>query len=63
MYLVYPVDKGLGIVPCEATNHLNLIAAREYSRYQRDPLVRGESRTDQLFQGWGFKRAVVSQTG
>jgi hypothetical protein len=46
-YLVYHVDKGLGVVSTEISNHLDLIMIREDGRYQRDAITCGKGIADQ----------------
>ena len=53
-YLVCHIDEGLGIIPGEVSDHLNLITVRENHRDQKDTFARGESITDQPFPGWDF---------
>jgi len=48
-YLVYDVDEGLGVIPREASDHLDLIVVREDGCYQRDALVGMEAIVDQPF--------------
>jgi len=48
-YLVYYINKFLGIIPRELSDHFNLVVVREDLRDQRLALVRGEGIVDQLF--------------
>ena len=57
-HLVYHVNKGLGIVSTEMPDYLDLIMVRKNGFDQRDALVKGKCRTDQLFPGW---RAAVHE--
>ena len=41
-HFVYHIDEGLGRVPIEATDHLNLILSCENFFDQRDEFARGE---------------------
>jgi hypothetical protein len=45
-YLVYHVDKGLGIVSTEISNRLDLIMIQEDGRYQRDAIMCGKAVAD-----------------
>ena len=51
-YLVYDINKVLGVVAREVFNHLNLVVVREDGRDQRDAFIRGEGVTNQSFPGW-----------
>jgi len=51
-YLVYDVDKVLGVVAGEMFDHLHLVAVREDSRDQGDAFVYIEGMADQPFPGW-----------
>ena len=48
-YLVYHVNKGLGIISREMSDHLNLITVREDGRYQRSAFVHRKGIADQPF--------------
>ena len=50
-YLVYYIDKCLGIVPRQTSNYLNLIIVREDCSDQRDSLVYPKARCDESFPG------------
>ena len=54
-YLIYHVDKGLGIDSVEMPDYLGLITVRNNGFDQRDTLVNGKGGTDQLFPGWGAR--------
>jgi hypothetical protein len=45
-YLIYHVDKGLGVVSAESSDHLDLIAIREDGCYQRGAITRGKGIAD-----------------
>jgi hypothetical protein len=45
-YLIYHVNKGLGITSKEMSDRLDLITVREDGRYQRGALVRGKRIAD-----------------
>ena len=49
IYLIYPVNEGLGITPRETLYDFNLIAIREYPRYQISAFVHGKVVGDQKF--------------
>ena len=51
-YPVHRVDKGLGVVPTETPDRLNLIVVREDGLNQGDGLARGNFRVDQTFPRW-----------
>ena len=51
-YLVYHVDKGLGITSGEVIEHLDLVIVSEDGCHQRDALVCGKVMTNQQFPGW-----------
>ena len=53
-HLVCDIDKGLGIVPREVFDHLNLIVVQENRCDKGDTPIRGKGRTDQLFPGQVF---------
>ena len=53
-YLVYHINKVLGIVTRNLFNHLDLIVIQEHFRDQRDPIVCGKSMISQLFPDWTF---------
>jgi len=53
-YIIYPIDKGLGITPREAFDHLNLVIIQEYCRNQRCALVPGGGLVGQLLPDWLF---------
>ena len=48
-YLVYHINKVLGIVTRKLFNHLDLIVILEHFRDQRDLIVCGKSMISQLF--------------
>lgn len=50
-YLIYRVDKGLGVVFGETNDNLDLIGIREDGRYQKSAIVRGKLVADQTFPG------------
>ena len=50
-YLIYHINEGLGIIPSEVSDHLDLIRVREDRCYQRSALVHGKGIADQLFPG------------
>ena len=54
-YLIYHVDKGLGIDSVEMSDYLGLITVRNNGLDQRDTPVSGKGRADQLFPGWGAR--------
>jgi len=65
-YLVYDIDKVLGIVSREVLDHLNLVAVREDTRDKGNSFVRGEGMADQPFPGWtpaARKKTVKSMNG
>ena len=49
IYLLYQIDRILGIIPREVFEHLDLDIIREDYRDQGDTVVGGEGITDQLF--------------
>ena len=51
-YLVYHIDKGLGIVSGKMLDHLNLIIVQEDCCDQGNALFCGEGTADQPFPGW-----------
>jgi hypothetical protein len=51
-YLIYYVDKVLGILSREMFDCLDLVIIREDGNYQRDALVCGEGIADQSLPGW-----------
>lgn len=51
-YIVYRVNKVLGVVPGEMFDNLDLIIIRENRRNQRDPFVCGKSVAYQPPPGW-----------
>jgi len=53
-YLVYHVDKSLGVVPAEISDHSNFMMVREDGCDQRDALACGEGMVDQPFPCWLF---------
>ena len=50
-YLIYRIDKGLGIISRETVDYLNFMTVREDKRYELYALIRGEGRADQLLPG------------
>jgi hypothetical protein len=51
-YLVDRIDKGLGVIPREVSDQLDLIMVRENGRYQRYAFIYGKGVVDQSFPGW-----------
>ena len=49
IYLLYQIDKMLGIIPREVFDHLDLDIIRIDCLDQRDAVMSGEGMTDQLF--------------
>jgi len=50
--LVYHIDKGLCVVPEEATDHVTPILAQEYCLDQGGEFVQSERASDQTFTAW-----------
>ena len=49
--LIYRIDEGLGIIPREVFDHLDLITIGEDGRYHRDAFVGGKAGADQTYPG------------
>ena len=54
VYLVYHINKVLGIVPSELPDPLDLVVIREDRCDQRDAAVYGKGMTGQLLPRWMF---------
>ena len=60
-YLVYHINKVLGIITRKLFNHLDLIVILKHFHDQRDLIMCGKSMISQLFPDWMFttrKKAV-----
>ena len=53
-YLIYHIDKDLGIISGEVPHHLSLISVGKDCRDQRDAFICGDRLADQPFPGWIF---------
>lgn len=61
--LIYHVDKSLGIVPGEATDHVTFVRGREGRLNQRTKFARSKCALDQTLTGWsvGVEKMRVNQ--
>ena len=55
MYLIYYVDKGLGIVTVEATDRVTFIRTREDRLNHRRKVIRSEQALDQTLADWSVE--------
>jgi len=62
-YLIYHIDKGLRVVPEEATDRVTPILVQEYCLDQGGEFVQSECASDQTFATWVLKSEIKKASG
>ena len=57
-YLIHNVNKGLGVLPRKATNHVIHILAHEDLIDERREFMRDKLACNQAFKGWSFDQSA-----